>query len=413
MQNGGPLSDAELVSRLQIYEKHGISEGSKLLGISGEALRRSTLSAKSRGLKSTSPIVDETAQLTLRLRAVERELANVHRENLSVAMLRKELFGLSEVTPKAPAWSTQAPPSKKDSTFSVPVTIWSDWHWGEIVRKSEVGGVNEFNRKIAKDRLKRLVGSTIDLARHHMGVIRYPGIVIALGGDMISGLIHEDLRETNDGTVQQTLIELQDELVGALTVMADQFGKVFVPCVVGNHGRMKMKPHAKHRAFESFEWNLYQQLERYFAKDPRFTFMIPDGPDVRFDVLGHRFMLTHGDALGTKGGDGMIGAIGPITRGAIKIGRSEAQIGRDFDTLVIGHWHSYMPRSEASGVICNGTLKGYDEFAHTILRVPYSRASQALWFVHAKYGITAQWQVFLDEQRAAAKTEDWVRFNRV
>ena len=130
------------------------------------------------------------------------------------------------------------------------------------------------------------------------------GIVIALGGDMISGLIHEELRETNDGTVQQTLIELQDELVGALTVMADQFGKVFVPCVVGNHGRMKMKPHAKHRAFESFEWNLYQQLERYFAKDPRFTFMIPDGPDVRFDVLGHRFMLTHGDRM--SGGHALV-----------------------------------------------------------------------------------------------------------
>jgi hypothetical protein len=28
-------------------------------------------------------------------------------------------------------------------------------------------------------------------------------------------------------------------------------------------------------------------------------------------------------------------------RGAIKVGRSEAEIGRDFDTILMGHWHHY------------------------------------------------------------------------
>src|SRR5262249_43643226 len=107
---------------------------------------------------------------------------------------------------------------------------------------------------------------------------------------------------------------------------------------------------------------------------------------------------THGDLLGVKGGDGIIGALGPIMRGALKTSRSEAQIDREFDTLVIGHWHQYLT---LPGLIVNNSLKGYDEFARLALRAPYSRPSQALWFSHPEHGITAHWQVYLDKQRLA------------
>lgn len=403
------LSDAELVATLKMRAVHTPSETAKLLGIKQSALRTRLDSAKAKGLTVNSEIVDEVGQLRARLKIAERALASAKREEDTAESIRRTIYGLAEVRP-APTWLDKVTLHKIDETFSVPMAFWSDWHWGEVVRKNEVGGVNEFNRKIAKLRLKRLVSKTIDLTTHHMGSLKIPGIVVILGGDMISGNIHEELRETNEGTVQECLIELQDELTAALQVMADRFGRVHVPCVVGNHGRTTMKPRAKGKAFENYEWNLYQQLERFFRNDNRFTFQIPDGPDCSFTVLGHRFMLTHGDTLGVKGGDGIIGAIGPISRGAFKIGRSQAQVGANFDTLMMGHWHTYIPRGEASPVIVNGTLKGYDEYAHTILRVPYSQPSQALWFVHAKHGITAQWQVFLEERRQATMAKDWLRF---
>ena len=45
-----------------------------------------------------------------------------------------------------------------------------------------------------------------------------------------------------------------------------------------------------------------------------------------------------------------------------------------------------------------------------MLRVPYAPPSQALWFVHGKHGITAQWQVYLDDKR---KTDnEWVKFQQ-
>ena len=292
------------------------------------------------------------------------------------------------------------------------MVFWSDWHWGEVVAREQVGGVNTFNRKVAETRVQRLVAHTIDLCKNHMTNPNYPGIVVCLGGDFITGAIHEELAVTNWGTVQQQFIEVQGQLEAALRTIADAFGKVFVVGVVGNHGRDTIKPRFKNRVYENYEWNLYCQLERTFKADKRFLFQVPGETDAFFTVYGHRFLLTHGDCLGVGGGDGIIGALGPITRGTVKVGRSEAQIGRDFDTLLMGHWHTYIPRGEAVNVIVNGTLKGYDEYARLKLRVPYSRPSQALWFMHPEHGVTAQWNIYLEPARKVGKNEEWVSFNR-
>ena len=339
-----------------------------------------------------------------RIRELERRLREINREQDTAEHIRETIYRLAAQTPEPPKWISR---SRAHGPPGVPMTIWSDWHWGEKVNRTEVGGVNSFNRTIAKQRLSALVDNTIDIALHHMVKPTYPGIVICLAGDMFSGTIH-DLKETNEGFVFEILQELQEHLITAILRMANAFNRVFLPCVVGNHGRLTPRPKYKGHVYENFEWNLYCQLERYFRGDKRIAFMIPGETDAYFTVLGHRFLLTHGDTLGVKGGDGIIGALGPITRGAIKVGRSEAQIGRDFDTLLIGQWHLYIPRSDASAVVVNGTLKGYDEFARLALRVPYARPSQALWFIHPRQGFTFQVPIYLDDQRRQSKASEWV-----
>lgn len=340
---------------------------------------------------------------------LEREIKDTERHNDSVEETRRILFDLKEAPVKVPAWVVDLQAPKSSGT---PVAIWSDFHWGQMTFAEQTGGMNKFDRATAKVRLQRLVSNTLDLCFNHMTYPKYPGIVVCLGGDIISGFIHEELRETNEGPVQVSCLEAEGHLKRALEIIADKFGRVFVPCVVGNHGRCNFgRSRFTNRTFESFEWNIYHHLREHFEKDKRFTFYIPDEPDAFFNVNGHRFMLTHGDALGTKGGDGMIGALGPIARGNLKIGRAEAEIGRDFDTLLIGHWHSYQPAGAMLPVIVNGCLCGYDTYARLQLRVPYSRPTQALFFVHPKYGITAQWAVFLEGKRKFAAAEQWVQWN--
>ena len=338
----------------------------------------------------------------------DKMIRNLHRENDTAETIRKTIFNLAEHDPAPPKWvhATGGPSTHRGG----PCTIWSDFHYGEVIDPSQVAGANHYNPTIAKRRAQKLVDTTVDLCFNHMGSAdkHYPGIVIMLGGDMISGNIHEELAETNSGTNWQSVNDLTDILAGCIDTMATKFGKVFLPCVVGNHGRATIKPRLKNAVFHSYDWGIYCNLARHFRGTKHIQFMIPNETDARFDVFGHRYLLTHGDNMGVKGGDGIIGAIGPIMRGSMKIHSSEAEIGRDFDTACICHWHQYIA---LPGLIVNNSFKGYDEFARLRLRAKYSRPSQALWFTHPQHGVTAHWQVYLEpkfNRREASKT--WVAF---
>jgi hypothetical protein len=340
--------------------------------------------------------------------ALRNNVGRLQREADTADEIRRVIFNLSEHNPEPPAWTHKiGGPSEHRGG---PVGMWSDIHYGEVIDPSQVGGVNKFNAAIAKKRMQKLVDTTADLCFNHMGSAHktYPGIVICLGGDMISGVIHEELAESNDRTPMQAVNDLTDLLAGCIENTATKFGRVFLPCVVGNHGRTTHKPRLKSAVFHSYDWGIYCNLARHFRGTKTIQFMIPNETDARFDVFGHRFLLTHGDNLGVKGGDGIIGAIGPITRGSLKVHASEAEIGRDFDTLLIGHWHQYI---SLPGLVVNNSVKGYDEYARLRLRAKYSRPSQALFFVHPQHGVTAHWQVYLEpklNKKEATKT--WVEW---
>lgn len=285
---------------------------------------------------------------------------------------------------------------KNTGTDGLPMMMWSDWHCGETVDKRETGGYNEFNREVFEARVQKLVRGTIGLLKDHTAGVD-PGAWVLLGGDMVSGLIHDELVETNWGNIVEQATEVAGAITGGLLGLADALGgPVHIAGVVGNHGRTTARPRAKGRALDSYDRAVYHSVARKLESDPRFVFHLPDDTDILLDVYGHKFLLTHGDSLGVKGGDGIIGPLGPIARGAVKLRNSLSAIGRGFDTLVIGHWHQYTPRGDALGVIVNGTLKGYDEYARLFLRARPARPSQALWLVHPKNGIAAQWPVWCD-----------------
>jgi len=267
--------------------------------------------------------------------------------------------------------------------------------------------VNQFNSRIAAKRIQKLVDTTIDRCTNHMGSATksYPGIVVMLGGDMISGNIHDELAETNDRTSWQAVNDLTDLLAGAIDTVATKFGRVFLPAVVGNHGRGTHKPRLKNAVYTSFDWSIYCNIARHFKGNKHVQFFIPSETDARFNVFGHRYLLTHGDNLGVKGGDGIIGAIGPIMRGRLKVHASEAEIGRDFDTLVMGHWHQAI---SLPGLIVNNSLKGFDEYARLRLRAKYSPPSQLLWFSHPTHGITARWEIYLEPHYNHKTSKEWV-----
>ncbi len=405
MSDHPPLSDAELVQRLILLERYKTAEAAaRFAGCKPPAFRSSIREAKRRGLTANSKVMDEVAVLKTKVKMLAAELANVERVNLDASTIRQEIYKIAEDTPDPPKWAVRL---NKAKSSGIPCAHWSDWHHGEMVHKGEMGGANFFNRAVSKKRVKKLVETTIDLAKNHMTQPKYPGAVVFLGGDFITGDIHDDLATTNDGSVQESLLEVEEMLIWGLEEMASAFGKLLVPCVVGNHARGTPKVRFKRHVTRSFEWNVYCHLKRWFARDKRIQFVIPEGSDAYITVCGHRYLHTHGDMLVVKGGDGIIGVLGPITRGTIKTGRQQAQMGRDFDTLIGGHFHTYLPRSDGCAAAFNGSLIGPSEYGQYGLRVPPSRPCQSLWFTHPRYGVTAQWPVYLEDLPNSMKDAPW------
>ena len=307
------------------------------------------------------------------------------------------VFGLKAEGPR-PAWLT--PKTTAPGAPGMPMTIWSDWHLGEVVTSSETNGQNVFNWKVAEERITKLVNKTSEMCFSHMAKADFPGIVVALGGDMVSGDIHEILRQTNETTLLPTIRRGAGLIIAGLRQIADKFERVFVPCVSGNHGRTTKR--IEHKLFTDTNADnmIYMLVRDALEGDTRFHFHIPASNEAHFQVYGHRFLLLHGHDLGVRGGDGIIGSIGPITRGKLKVGAQARAMGKDFDTLIIGHWHQYI---QLRGLIVNGTLKGFDGFANSGLRAAPEPAQQALWFLHPKYGITARWPIFLQAERTAGR----------
>lgn len=345
----------------------------------------------------------ETAKLREEVKALRSAMNQRQKEDITRHMVRAEILKLVGETPPQPSWLR--PKKKASGNLGVPTLFLSDWHWGEVVNPSEVEYANSFDLEIAHKRAVKCVTNTITLLRDCLAQPSYDGFVLALGGDMVTGNIHEELTATNAAAIMPTVLDLYGVLIEVIEMLAEEFPNVFIPCVTGNHGRTTKKIVAKERNATSFDWLVYCMLEKHFAKNKNIQFSIPDGADCAFNIYGHRYLLTHGDQF--RGGDGMIGPLGPVTRGRHKKSSRNSSIGVGFDTLMVGHFHTL---AQLPHLIMNGSLKGLDEYAYQG-NFSYERPAQALWVTHPENGITFQMPVYVDEGEKRGSTE-WVGWSR-
>ncbi len=99
--------------------------------------------------------------------------------------------------------------------------------------------------------------------------------------------------------------------------------------------------------------------------------------------------------------------LGPIARGVAKVKNEYATHKKPIDYVIMGHWHQYL---SLKGIIVNGSLKGYDEYAMSN-RFSFEEPRQALWFTHPKYGITFQLPVISEQTLAKKPKSEWVQWN--
>ena len=351
---------------------------------------------------------DDTLRLEVKIQNLEKELKRARREKLTDAEVKRFILKSRANTDDIPIWVPQQSLGHEHGE-DVPMTMWSDFHWAEQVRPEEIQNLNKYNMEIAADRLKTLCNNTTYLLTDHIKDRDWPGIVVCLNGDMLSGDIHEELSETNAEDVGPAWIDLRRKLQSALTLMADRFGKVFVPCEFGNHTRTTKKVRHKKAAHKNLDWLLYHELADFMAGDSRVRFLIGEGSDVQFKIYDHTYRMTHGNQF--RGGAGFIGALAPVTRGEhkkrIAVQSYDKVQGRNagYDTLLIGHFHQCMmlPR-----VLCNGSLVGYNEFAANN-NFGFDYPKQMLWLTNRRLGFVNPLEVYcVDPGEPAVENAPWV-----
>jgi hypothetical protein len=327
------------------------------------------------------------------LRRAEARISQLE-QRLSVYEQVDQLLNV-EVT--APPWA--AVRRKQNARHRATLcAMLSDLHLDEVVDPGEIGGINAYNRAVAAQRLARFFDQVPWLARQYLANLTYDGCVLFVGGDLISGDIHEELRESNEGTTLETVVHWVPQLASGIRYLADEFGKVHVPWIVGNHGRRTRKPRAKRRARDNYDWMIGQLCRAALADDNRVTWDIPDGIETITAVYDHRYLLYHGEA----GGGGGIGGIWPpLMRLRAKKQDRYRSAGVGFDTMVVGHWHQYV-HAPGMGLIVNGALKGYDEFGAT-MGFGAEPPQQALWVSTPERGITFAAPVLVADR----KSEGW------
>lgn len=322
---------------------------------------------------------------------VEKRLSDSVKTNRALA---KELEVLTNFTKREgpPSWLSKKPTKTKH--HGTPWMMLSDLHLDEVVNVAEMMGMNKFNREIALLRLDRVTKNFLTVTQDHWSGIKYDGAVICLGGDIFSGDIHEELKETNEATMLESVDFWIDPLAALLDEIADTFGQIYVPVVAGNHGRMSRKPVAKRRARANFDWFIGAQLARVFKDDKRLTFDLSESADCLIPSYNQKVMLTHGDQA--TGGAGIGGVWPPLMRLDARKRQRQEQVNQGYDLLVLGHWHTL---TFGPSFIVNGALKGYDEYAF-VSNFGFEEPSQAAWLMTPEHGKTWTAPIFCQDRKA-------------
>lgn len=269
------------------------------------------------------------------------------------------------------------------------VALLSDAHIEERVDSATVNGRNEYNPDIARERLTRFFQGLAWLVRHHRGSFDIEDVILWLGGDLITGYIHEELVESNYMSPTEAILWLQEELISGIVYLREELGcNLYIPCNYGNHGRTTTKRRVATGAKNSYERALYQ----FLAREVRamgiedVEFIIAEGDHVYMDVYGYTLRFHHGDNFSYSGGVG--GIAPPLLRGV-----SRLESFRRADYTFIGHFHQY---ADFGSVMVNGSVIGYGTYSVKI-NAPYEPPQQAFCLIDSRHGKCQTTPIWLEE----------------
>ncbi len=226
------------------------------------------------------------------------------------------------------------PKSRSKKRKATACALASDWHVEEDVDPKTISGLNEYNPTIAKQRAEKFFrGFVFNInSRSHDYII--DDALLWIGGDIITGYIHEELRESNWlSPTEATMLGIDFFYAGINHILDNTKIKLLtVPCNWGNHGRTEQKKKVSTAAKNSYEYLMYHVLAKMFRDEPRVKFVISDGSLLYLNVYDTMIRFHHGDDISYHGG---------VNGLSVPMGKKLARWDRSIkaDLTCIGHYH--------------------------------------------------------------------------
>lgn len=234
---------------------------------------------------------------------------------------------------------------------------WSDLHAAERVSLEQMNGINEYDWSIMMRRHDRM----IEAIRSFREKLAYPvsRLQIAALGDMVTGDIHEELRETNEMVLMEAAIQLGLDGANFIEALIPDFERIDVDGVVGNHGRRSKKPAAKN-AYDNFDWLVYHIIRLRLAKYPSVKVTVPKASQHPIKMCDRfTILMFHGDGIRST----MPGVPwGGVARRTRELERQFEPVVGPIDHFLCGHFHQWSV-TDGGRVIVNGSVKGPDEYS--------------------------------------------------
>lgn len=261
---------------------------------------------------------------------------------------------------------------------AVAVALWSDWHLEEEVKKGWVGGKNEYNLTIAQKRAEECVQNTVRLLKKEQKDARIDRLIVWLGGDFITGNIHEENVETALLLPMEAMIFAENLIKGGIEYILNNTDvSLVIPCNAGNHSRITKKQRHSTDVGNSLETVMYYHLAEYFKNERRVTFVLQEGYHLILPVYEHfRIRFHHGHDIKYGGG---IGGLYIPARKAIGQWQKVEPVELD----CFGHFHNF--KMDGDLFICNGSLIGWSPYAVAI-KGDFERPRQTFFLVDKKHG---------------------------
>ena len=265
------------------------------------------------------------------------------------------------------------------------VVMASDWHVEETVVPATVSGLNEYSLEISRTRISKFWQVVARLVEVFGKDIKIPRIVIWLGGDFITGNIHEELMEICSLRPIPAAIEAQNLIASGLNyILQNTDCEITVICSVGNHSRITKERRIATEQGNSLELFMYHSLADYFKPFERIKFILPEGYHSYLKVYDWTLRFHHGHQIKYQGGVG--GIFVPAFKAIAQWNKA-----RQADYDIFGHYHA---AKDGGNFLMNGSIIGYNAYALSI-KADFEKPRQMVFLIDSQRGKTVTAPIIL------------------